>query len=164
METVLEMDWKTILPIVVAGLAFIVSIYSNFISHRALKDSRLLSLFSGFDQANQAVINTPILLSTVHGLDKDDQDLENIAYLAILIDAFHHYWGKVHNENYGKVLCEDTNFIHKIVAVEDNYPRWVKLKSIFYGEFDEEFIRVMDRLFKNAKDEKAASTLTASSI
>ena len=140
-----------------AILAFCISLLSLYISNtrkkqaeKTLKNNTLLSLFSGFDQANQAVVNNPNLLVTVHGLEEDD-DNENIAYLAILIDAFHHYWGKEHDEKYNKVLDEKETFINRIIEVEDNYPRWIKLRSIFYGAYDNEFIEVMDELFKRGR-------------
>jgi len=119
---------------------------------RALKDNTLLSLFAGFDQANQAVIDNPKLLVTVHGLDEDDIDLENIAYLAILIDAFHHYWSKEYDEDYEKVLTLPSSFINRIVEVEDNYPRWIKLRSINYGRYDKQFVQVMDKIFKEGRE------------
>ncbi len=156
METFEAFDWKTFF----AFTAFIISIISAVYSHRTLKNATLLSLFAGFDQANAEVMKNPNLLVTVHDIDvdvdvdKDDKDLKNIAYLAILIDAFHHYWGKEYNNKYKKVLEEKTNYIHKIVAVEDNYERWQKLKSINYGEADDKFVEVMDTLFKNAKEER----------
>ena len=119
-------------------------------SDKALKDSRLHTLFSGFEQANDALMRNPELLNSVHGLNNDN-DLESIAYLGILIDAFHHYWGKEYDNDYEKAIKEEpSNFMHKIAAVEANYHRWEKLKSINYGDDDTNFVKVMDKIFENA--------------
>ncbi len=121
-------------------------------SNNAIRDARLHALFSGFDQANGELMRKPMLLNHVHGLVKDKDELENIAYLGILIDAFHHYWGKEYKDNYEEAIKkEPSNFIHKIVAVEANYERWQDLKEINYGDDDKAFLKEMDKLFDNAK-------------
>jgi len=138
---------------IVSIIALLLAFIQSRQAKKALKDATLLSLFSGFDQANGEVMKNPNLLVTVHGLglDKDDEDLENIAYLAILIDSFQHYWGKEYNYKYKKVLELETNYIHRIVEIEDNYSRWIKLRSINYGDCDKEFVEVMDTLFEEGK-------------
>ncbi len=123
-------------------------------SEKELKDARLHALFSGFDQANGELMRNPNLLTYVHGLgqDKDVEELENIAYLGILIDAFHHYWGKQYSSYEEAIKEEPSNFLHRIVEVDANYERWKELRSINYGEDDEDFLAVMDKLFEDAKE------------
>ena len=96
-------------------------------------------------------MRNPNLLSTVHGLDKEEEELENIAYLGILMDAFHHYWGKQYSSYEEAVAKEPSNFIHNIIAIEANYERWQDLKRINYGEDDKKFLDEIDKLFEKAK-------------
>ena len=153
-------EFDSLLKLIAIGIsliAFPITLIALYFSRRQLKNAQLNSLFSGFDQANDKLVEYPSLLVTAHGVDKDTdiEELRNIAYLGILIDAFHHYWSKEYRNNfYIASACEPSNFLHKIIAVEANYERWIILSKINYGDDDEDFIDVMNKLFKKAQEKR----------
>lgn len=138
--------------IIIAVISAVIAYKQSVIAKQALKDASLLSLFSGFERANQATIDDPNLLIEVHGL-KEDNDLKNIAYLSSLMDSFQHYYAKEYNGNYNKLLTEKSTFLNKLIKVKKNFTRWEKLKSIYYGDsdFDRGFIKVIDTLFRDER-------------
>ena len=119
----------------------------TFLQAREAKKARdqihLNGLFNGFDSANKATIDNPALMKAVHGLDIDDDECKNIAYLSMLMDAFQHYT----ESELEDVDGHKSNFLDKITAVPENKARWEIMKKVYYGERDQEFTDMIDSKF-----------------
>ncbi len=122
-------------------ISITIAAYSLYRAHQAVKAVKVQSLFSGFQQANQATMDNPLFLQDVHGLEGlTKKEYKNIAYLSVLMDAFQH-------EDYQH---EKTTFLDNIVAVPENKERWIIMKNIYYGEikYDKKFKDFIDKKFK----------------
>ncbi len=122
-------------------ISITIALYSLYRAYQAGKAVKVQSLFSGFQQANQATIEHPFFLKDVHGLEGlSEEEYKNIAYLSVLMDAFQH-------EDYEH---KKTTFLDNIIAVPENKERWIIMKNIYYGEahFDKKFKDYIDKKFK----------------
>lgn len=137
------------IEIVSAVIASVSAVFAFWQFRRIQALTQLQSLFQAFDAANQATLDSPEILRSVHGLEGNDDELKMIAYLSVLMDGFQHFA----DGDYSKLLNDDT-FLNRILAVPDNQTRWERMKSVYYGTFDREFITVIDRLIEkgNRKD------------
>lgn len=125
----------------------------------AFEQTSLIRQFSTFDLASQVTIERPELLKTVHGLSDSVSidEARSIAYLSLLLDSFQHYYGEKYGGDFGKMradLIEESTFLNRILAVEENQGRWNMLKGIYYGQFDLNFIRAIERLIEHEQRAK----------
>lgn len=122
----------------------------------ALEQTSRLRLFSTFDLASQVTIEDPKLLYSVHGLSESVplEEAKNIAYLSLLLDAFQHYYSEKYNGNFEKMqadLVTYSTFLNKFLAVKENQERLPTLKSIYYGQFDHQFIQAIEGIIEHEK-------------
>lgn len=110
---------------------------------KARDQMQLQGLFNGFDSANKATIDNPVLLKRVHGLDIDDDECRNIAYLSMLMDAFQHY----SESELEDIDDYKSNFLDKITSLPENKEPWKIMKKIYYGDRDKEFTDMIDSKF-----------------
>ncbi len=122
---------------ITATVAIIVSVGSLIVAWISIQRVRIQSLFAGFQQANQATLDYPVLLNSVHGLNMTEEECREIAYLSVLMDSFQH----------GHCSYTDSSFLDKITSIPGNREKWGVLKSIYYGEFDLAFIDIVDKKF-----------------
>jgi hypothetical protein len=120
----------------------------------AIRQASLLGLFGSFDRANEATLENPDLLRSVHGLaeDVDDEEAKRIVYLSILMDGFQHYYSQLYSDDFGKMekeLKKNSVFLNRILRVSANKERWERMKEIYYGDFDSDFLGAIDRLFRH---------------
>jgi len=125
-------------------------------TQQALSQGRLAGLYSSFDLANQAILGNPSLLYDVHGLPVSipPDEAKRLVYLSILLDAHQEHWTDLYNGDclqvLGKIRTEST-FLSRTLAVKANHKRWELLKPIFYGDFDKDFVCVIDALIADEK-------------
>ncbi len=126
----------------------------------SLRQASQLRFFSTFDLANQLCVENPELLRSVHGVNIDTQEAQNVAYLSLLLDAFQHYYGEKYERDFKVMeskLKQQSSFLNNILSVPQNQQRWLELKKLYYGDFDSGFIRAVEALIEheNAKPDKA---------
>ena len=137
--------------LLIAMIAVYFSWQGTKFANESVKQAFMLNLFSTFDEANKATIENPDLLYSVHGLDESipQDEAARIAYLSLLIDGFHHFYGELFNEDFSKMqssLQNQSVFLNRILAIEENQKRWALMKPLYYGEFDKSFIDAVDKL------------------
>lgn len=120
------------------------AVRSADISERALSQANVTNLFSSFSVANQATVQYPELLHSVHGLDESVplSEARNIAHLGSLLDAFQIFYGEHHGGDFSKMASEmkaESTFLNRILGVPQNHDRWQIIQSIHYGDFDRQF-------------------------
>lgn len=139
------MDIGSWLSIVGAVISLVAALYAG----RALRQARLARLYSSFDLANQAALAQTDLLYEVHGLDRSvpEQEARYIAYLSTLLDGYQNYWSDIFSNDFARAaekLKEHSTFLNRVLAVPANQRRWSTMKTMFYGEFDREFMAAID--------------------
>lgn len=142
-------------------LALVVALLSAWYSHRALRQARLMRLFSSFDLANEASIADPEFFYGVHGIDRSipPEEVKQLAYLSTLLDGYQNYWSDQFDENHLKALDKlkkKSAFLNKILALPANQRRWEILRDRFYGDCDREFIAAIDGLIAHENERSKA--------
>ena len=143
----------SIISAVIAAIAALFALFQARVARDAIKQTSLLGLFESFNRASDATLQNPDLLYEVHGLPKtiDEPEAKRIAYLSLLLDGFQHYYGHVYKEDFKAMerdLKKHSVFLNRILGIESNQRPWNVLKNIYYGDFDSEFIKAVDRLFE----------------
>ena len=150
---------ETIISVVAAVIALAAAGFTAWqanVAKKALMQTGLNNFFASFDQANQAALEAPEILYDVHGLSREipTGEVRNLVYLSILLDGYQHYWSDQLNSNMEKaadMLKKESTFLNRILAIPENQERWEKMKTIFYGDFDKPFIRVIDEIIEHEK-------------
>lgn len=151
-------------PIIAIVTSLLTAFIAIWIAIVANNKASLNNLYTSFDIANQATIERPELLYTVHGLPKSIPigEARNIAYLSILLDGFQDYYGS-NWKFFGRfrrmewALRRNTTFLNRILSIPENQKRWYELKKIYYGDFDADFIQAIESLIEleNARKEQS---------
>ncbi len=159
------------LPISITSIiiAFIVLIFSWLQTSAARKQINLALksldritlnyLFATFSQASQVSFSNPDVIYAVDGLDKSipPKEAKNIAYLGLLIDAFQQFYGYVYNEDFSKMIEElkaKSTYLNNLLTIRENQQRWQKIKQLYFGSFDEAFVRAIDELIQHIQSKK----------
>jgi len=126
----------------------------------SLRQASRLRFFSAFDLANQLCVENPDLLRSVHGVNLDTQEAQNVAYLSLLLDAFQHYYGEKYDHDFKVMeakLKKQSSFLNNILSLPQNQQRWLELKKLYYGDFDSGFISAVEALieYENSKPNRA---------
>lgn len=168
----MEMDTATaisIASIIIAFGAFVTSwlrasaaIKQANIATKSLHQASVRSLFSSFNLASQISTDKPDVLYAVDGLDKSipAEEARNIAYFGLLMDGFQQLYGQIYQENYSQIakdLKSRSTYLNKLLAREANQNRWEILKPLYYGNFDNSFIKAIDELIRYENERKASS-------
>lgn len=137
--------------LLVSIIAVAVAWYSIRTSRLAIGKATTQALFAAFESANRSTVEYPDLLKRVHGLPEDlpDEEARAIAYLSTIMDGFQHYYGQLHDGDFEKMLSDindSSNFLSRILSVPENKVRWEAMKSLYYGQYDEPFIRAIDAI------------------
>jgi hypothetical protein len=144
------------LSAIIAVLGAGISMWQARIARRSLKQAALIRLFSTFDAASEVTIGRPTLLYEVHGLDRSipEEEASNIAYLSFLLDGFQHYYGEETSGDFAAMarrLKSESTFLNKILSVPANQVRWESIKSLYYGDFDRDYIKAIEELIEHEK-------------
>jgi len=149
----------------VAAAAAVFTWHQATIARRSVRQASLMRLFSTFDVANQATLDKPELLYSVHGLDRSipQEEAANIAYLSFVLDGFQHFYGEEYSNNFKvmtKELKQTSTFLNRILQVPENQTRWNHLKKMYYGDFDRSFVGAVDELiaFERSKHVPASNS------
>lgn len=161
----MEVDFSTVVSIVSIVIS-LMSAMAAFLSWRtaraANRQVELLSLFTSFDLASQALLQEPRLLYTVHGLEEHSNPLEeakSIAYLGLLLDGFERFYRQklTPNQEFGKdqdfskmveEMKANPTYLNSLLAIPANQERWEVLKRLFYNEGDRPFTKAIDDLIQ----------------
>lgn len=156
-ETVIE-----VISVIVAVSAAIFAFWQVKVAKRTIRQAAMMRLFSTFEVANQAVLNKPDLLYSIHGLERSipQEEAANIAYLSFLLDGFQHFYQEEYSGDFAKMtekLKQTSNFLNRILRVPENQVRWNQMKTLYYGDFDKSFMDAIDELilFKRSKQAPA---------
>lgn len=148
----------------VATAAAVFTLYQAIQARKTLKQASLIKLFSTFDLASQATLANPELLYSVHGLDSSvsPEEARNIAYLSLLLDGFQHFYGEKFEGKFAQMeeeLKRESTFLNRVLGVEANQERFLIVKSLYYGEFDESFIAAIESLIRHEQSRKESAVL-----
>lgn len=147
-----------ITTIAVGLTAVIVAVLAAFYTRRqvevaqhAIKQAASIRLFSTFDLANQANLDRPEFLYSIHGLDKSipKEEAANIAYLSLLMDGFHRFYGERYDWDFTRMTEEfqhTSTFLTRLLQVPENQARWEHVKKLYYGDIDKVFVDAIDEL------------------
>ena len=150
-------------------IAFVALIISWLRANAAIKQANaaseslhrmsLRSLFTTFNQASQICVGNPNVFYAVDGLDRTVplEEAKNIAYFGLLMDGFQQFYGQIYNENFGKMLKElkeKSAYLNNLLAIVENQKRWERIRQLYYGSFDEPFVKAIDELIQYIKDKK----------
>jgi len=141
----------SIISAIVAAVAAGFAWYQASLAKQSLEQTVLIRLFSTFDYANQAILNNPKLLYSVHGLDKSIpvKEAVNIAYFSFVLDGFQHFYCEKFKGDFTKMvekLKQASTFLNRILQVPENQKRWDIMKKLYYGDFDKKFVEAIDQL------------------
>lgn len=73
------------------------------------------------------------------------------------MDGFQQFYGQIYNENFGKMLKElkeKSAYLNNLLAIVENQKRWERIRQLYYGSFDESFVKAIDELIQYIKDKK----------
>lgn len=146
------MDSSTWLSVIGAVISLVAALYAAL----ALRQARLARLYSSFDLANQAALAQTDLLYEVHGLDRgiSEEEARYIIYLSTLLDGYQNYWSDIFGGRFSQAarkLKRESTFLNRVLAVPANQRRWETMKTLFYGEFDREFVKAIDAIVAHEK-------------
>ncbi len=165
----LDISTISIWEIISMSIAFGALIFSYLRASAALKQANLASeslsrltlscLFTTFNQASQICVDDPEIFYSVDGLDKTipPEEAKNIAYFGLLMDGFQQFYGQMYHENFNKMLKElktKTTYLNNLISIEENQKRWEKIKPLYYGSFDEQFVKAIDELIQHTRSKK----------
>lgn len=147
-----------------AMLAVLVTLVALYFAYQVYQQTRYSRLFSSFDIASQITASNPAVMRRLHGLDSsvDDDEAISIATLSAILDGYQHSYGISSNpfetraRGYQTMLNSMTTsseYLNNLLALKENQDRWDRIKTIYYGDFDRDFVEVVDKLieFENSK-------------
>lgn len=129
------------------------------LASESLHRMSLRSLFTAFNQASQICVDNPNVFYAVDGLAKSIplEEARNIAYFGLLIDGFQQFYGQVYDDNFSKMfkeLKEKSTYLNNLLAIKENQKRWESIRQLYYGSFDESFVKAIDELTEYEKGKK----------
>lgn len=115
-----------------------------------------MNLFSTFDRASEAIIADPGLLYEVHGVAREVplSEAKSIAYLGMLLDGFHHFYGHLHGGDYSRMqsdLKTKSIFLNRLLALPANQTRWNSIRQIYYGDSDVGFMEAIEAIIDHER-------------
>lgn len=157
------MDIVGAIGAIIAALSAVLAWWQASIAKKAAHQASLLQLFASFDSASQATLANPELLHSVHGLSPDVplDEARCIAYLSMLLDAFQHFYGEAHGNDFAKMaesMKQSSTFLNRILSVPGNLERWNLVKQTYYGGFDRAFVSAVDEIIAHEHSRRSTST------
>lgn len=118
---------------------------------RAVDQANKVRLDELYETTGLVLSQDPRFLYDIYGLDRSipEREAQNIAYLGMVIDGMHRYYGHAYDRNFRAMVEKmkvERTFLNVLLSKSENRRRWNTLRMLYYGESAREFVVAVDEL------------------